>query len=71
MKPGANVFRRAPADIQRRLLPQTGRGPSAQLNWDDDRSVVVIALRDAADERQLIERSSHDHVRAVKWSEVI
>lgn len=53
----ASVFRRA------------GRGPSAQQNWDDDRTVVVFAMRAA--ERQLIERSSSDHVKAMKWSEVI
>ena len=63
----------AAADICARVMSAAlaGRGPSAQFNWDDDRSVVVVALRDAVDERQLIERSSHDHVRAVKWSEVI
>jgi sigma-B regulation protein RsbU (phosphoserine phosphatase) len=64
----------AAADICARVMAAAlaGRGPSDQLNWDDDRSVVVVAVReDAADERQLIKRSSHDHVRAVKWSEVI
>lgn len=55
MRLRSNVFRRALA-----------------AGMDDDRSVVVVAVREAAaDERQLIKRSSHDHVRAVKWSEVI
>ena len=60
------------ADMCARVMAAAlaGRGPSsAQLNWDDDRSVVVFAMREA--ERQLIERSSPDHVQAVKWSEVI
>ena len=49
-----------------------GHGPSAELNWDDDRTVVVVAVRESGvDERQLIARSSHDHVQIVKWSEVI
>ena len=67
------------ADIQHRLLPQvppSSNGcewaaalrPAGLVGGD----FLVVAVREAAaDERQLIKRSSHDHVRAVKWSEVI
>ena len=62
------------ADICARVMAAAlaGGGPSALLNWDDDRSVVVVAVREGAvDERELIARSSRDHVQIVKWSEVI
>ena len=59
------------SDICARVMAaaQPGRGPSVPLDWDDDRSVVVVAVREA--EHQLIEPSSPDHAKAVKWSEEI